>query len=400
MKARIDPATGQPLPAGVYRSGLSHYQFRLQPRGTDAATGKRLAPIVRGGFLSAEDAAIARDAMAAELGQGIAPESVTVTVAAYVGQFITDHAADVRATTIARYTRLAERFIVPDAIAKIPLRDLSPDQVESWVKRCTLRSTAGQAAQARRLLIQVLHRAERFGRITRNVATLSTPPKTTPKDRRSLSQDEAHRLVTAIEARHDTLRAAWYLLLFASLRPGEVLALRWDDLDIDAGVIHIRRTVTRNERGQYIIGTAPKTPSSRRSFPLPAVCVSALKEHRRALNERRLAAPVGVWQEQGLVFPGWDGAPRRHHSLSRRLGTLCGEAGIDPAITPHELRHSGATIARQQGVEPEVLQRRLGHKKITTTLGVYSHLGDDLTAQRGASDAMQAVWERLRPSGT
>lgn len=400
MTTRLDPATGKPLPTGVYVSGLSHYQYRLQPRGTDPATGKRPAPIVRGGFLTPEDAATARAAMAAELGQGATPDAVTVTVGAYVERFLADHAADVRATTIGRYQRLARVFIAPDAIARVALRDLTADQVEAWVKRSVRRSTPGEAAQARRLLIQALSRAERFGLIERNVATLSTPPKTTPKARRALSEDEAQRLVAVIAERDDTLTAAWYLLLFASLRPGEVLALRWDDLDLDAGVIRIRRTVTRNERHRPIIGTDPKTPSSKRSFPLPEACVVALRAHRRWLNAKRLAAPPGTWDDQGLVFPSWGGRLRTHDSLQRRLVTLCRDAAIDPPITPHELRHSGATIARSQGVEPEVLQRRLGHKKITTTLGVYSHLGDDAAAQRRASETMQAVFERLQSSGT
>lgn len=142
-------------------------------------------------------------------------------------------------------------------------------------------------------------------------------------------------------------------------------------VNLDRGIIGIDATRTRDAQGKWIIGDGPKTPSSERDIEIPELCVRVLREHRARQNAFRLKAPPGWWRDQDLVFPNRHGDVIASHTIEYRLTKLCELAKV-PRLTPHELRHTGATWARAIGEDAEVLQRRLGHKKIETTLGTYS----------------------------
>lgn len=357
----------QKLPVGVYASGRSHFQFRITlPKGPD---GKRRQE-VRGGFLTADDAYDARRKRLAELGLGDEIPDDRITVGVWLERFLESHALSVKPNSTYVY-RSHARHLTP--LADVRLRDLTVARVQRWLDDLRRRHSANVARAARTLLVMALNEAVRQRLIPANVASLSRSPRHTATPRVILHNHDddrqIDRFVTA--AGDDELGAAWLLMLLCQLRPGEVRGLRWSDLDLDRGIVHIDVTGTRDESGRNIIGSDPKTASSRRPVSLPDRCVRLLREHRTRQHALRLKAPPGTWHDQGLVFPNGSGGVLAHQVLARRLARLCDAADV-PVITPHSLRSSGATWLRSLGEDAEVLQRRLGHTSVATTLGMYS----------------------------
>ena len=377
------------LPPGVYPSGATHYQFRVTLP-ADPVTGKR-RQIVRGGFRTPEDAFIARVACQREQGNPAALRATLPgeeTVAQAIERFVRNHDVD-------ESTRHIYRWRATHVVAGLGnhrLDALTPAIVQEWIDQLARAVSPSTARDARSLLVLCLNRLVRLERLPRNVATLTRAPRHEPRRPRVLRGQEIARFLAAADA--DEHRALWYLGLFGQLRPGELAGLRWPDLDLARGVIHVRNTRARDAQGRWTLGNGAKTPASARSFDLPRPCVEALREHRRRQLAERLAAPVGYLEEHDFVFPSRRGRILDHSVMQHRLRRVCAIAGIDPPLTPHGLRHSGAIWARRQGVPPEVVQRRLGHRHIAMTLETYSQ--PDPAEQAEAARAFERAYEALR----
>ena len=169
------------------------------------------------------------------------------------------------------------------------------------------------------------------------------------------------------------------------LRLGEALGLRWEDVDLEAGVLHVRQALQRL-RGE-IAFVEPKSKRSRRSVALPEVVTAALKAHRvRQLEERMVAGRR--WEESGLVFRTCLGTALDSRNVTRAFHKLLVDAGL-PRIRLHDLRHTAATLLLAQGVSPRTIMEILGHSQISLTMDTYSHVLPALL--REAADLMDAV---------
>ncbi len=212
-------------------------------------------------------------------------------------------------------------------------------------------------------------------------------PRTgTPRPRRfePLTADEARQLLTTAQGHR--LHALFELALHTGLRKGELLGLRWEDLDLDAGTAAIRRTLQRTAAGG--LTTLPtKTRASKRRIALPARCVHSLKLHREQQQREREAADTS-WQPSEHVFTTTRGGPIDPTNLSRAFNTLLRKAGLR-RIRFHDLRHSTATLLLEQGVELVVIKELLGHAHIGVTATVYAHVR--LRLQRDAIDTLDAA---------
>jgi integrase len=171
------------------------------------------------------------------------------------------------------------------------------------------------------------------------------------------------------------------------MRQGELLGLRWADVDLDAARLHVSVAWQRRgeEQGGYALAE-PKTASSRRQITLAPVAVDALRHHRaRQLEERLGAGPA--WQDNDLVFCNTLGRPIGASNLRRRsFEPLLKKAGL-PHIRFHDLRHTAATLLLKQKVPVKVVSEMLGHSQVGVTLNVYAHVMPDM--QREAAAAMQ-----------
>ena len=181
--------------------------------------------------------------------------------------------------------------------------------------------------------------------------------------------EQSQQLLTA--AKGHNLEALFVLALTTGMRRGEILALKWQDIDFTHNTLQVRRIFTRRPGNRYI-EAEPKTEKSRRSIMLASLVVELLKQHQAHQLETKLRTGTD-WQERGLVFCTSLGTPLNPSKVIDRFKTLLKKANL-PAIRFHDLRHSAATILLSMGVHPKVVQELLGHNQISMTMDIYSHV--------------------------
>ena len=188
---------------------------------------------------------------------------------------------------------------------------------------------------------------------------------------RPLSSEETRMLLN--EARGDRLEALYVLAVTTGMRRGEVLGLKWSDIDLEKATVSVRRTLTRTDNGKRVTLGDPKTKRSRRTIRLTPQAVEALRVHlEKQLQE--MEALGDRYSDQGLVFTTEAGTPINPSNLRQRsLAPLLKRAGL-PHIRFHDLRHTCATLLLSKNVHPKFVQELLGHATIAITLDTYSHV--------------------------
>jgi integrase len=181
----------------------------------------------------------------------------------------------------------------------------------------------------------------------------------------------------------DRLEALYVVAVTTGMRRGELQGLKWEDVDLEAGTLQVRRTLSEPKGGW--IFEAPKSGKGR-NIRLTRKATAGLREHRRRQLEERMEHGA-LWQDHGLVFPSGIGTPTLGGNLNRAFKALLKRAGL-PAVRFHDLSHTCATLLLRQGVNPKYVQELLGHADISLTLNVYSHVLPDMgDAAAGAMDA-------------
>jgi len=326
---------------------------------------------------------------------GAPVKDASMTVAAWLEDWITKSlaASDRKQATKDLYATLARTHLAP-TVGTIPLGRLRPSDVEELI--VTKRDAGLSASTIRRIytvLRSALDIAARDGLIRSNPAAAVRRPGVERKDAPHLTAEQAQALLEAIKG--DRLECLFRVMLATGLRRGEALALHWSDVDLDAGLLRVRWTLSRTSQGLQL--DEPKTDKSRRTVPLPRSAIETLRAHRtRQLEEQRTAA--GAWQEHGLVFTTEIGTPLEPRNMLRRFEILAERAGLR-GVTLHTLRHSAASFLLAAGTHTKVVQEHLGHSSYAITADIYSHVGP--AQQREAADRLdQALrWDRCCPSG-
>lgn len=168
-------------------------------------------------------------------------------------------------------------------------------------------------------------------------------------------------------------RPLYVLAVHTGMRSGELLGLKWADVDLESGTVRVRRTLTRTEDGKRLTLGEPKTKKSRRTVRLTPRAAEALGGHRARQAEEKLWAG-GLYGDRGLVFTGETGGIVNPSNLrNRSFRPLLARAGL-PRITFHDLRHTCASLLFQRNVHPKFVQELLGHASIAITLDTYSHM--------------------------
>ena len=161
------------------------------------------------------------------------------------------------------------------------------------------------------------------------------------------------------------------LAVTTGMRRGEVLAVRWSDIDLDSGILSVTRTLEKSRYGGLNF-KQPKTQKSRRTISLPAITVEALRLHRVEQAELMLSLGAG-WNEDGLVCMRDAGDPINPDTLTSNYKNLARRLDL-PSPRFHDLRHTHATQLLKAGIHPKIAQERLGHATIAVTLDLYSHI--------------------------
>jgi integrase len=182
-----------------------------------------------------------------------------------------------------------------------------------------------------------------------------------------LDREQARRLLEAV--RGDRLEALYVLAVYTGMRPGELLGLKWVDVDLDGndGSLRINRALSNGKL------TEPKRKRSRRRIDLSAGSIVALKVHRKRQLEERMQK-AGLWRDHGLVFPSSVGTPLSHRNVVRAFKQLLKRAALPEKVRLYNLRHTCATLLLSSNVHPKYVQELLGHASIAQTLDTYSHV--------------------------
>jgi integrase len=255
------------------------------------------------------------------------------------------------------------------------LNELTPENVEALLRHLAEEGMARNSVmRVRSVLVMALKHAQRRDIVARNVAELSEMPTSArePRSGRSLTPEQARQLLDA--ARDDRLGGLVTVGLMLGLRPGELCGLRWEDVDLDSGVLCInqaRKRTTDDEGRETLVLGAPKTAKSRRALVLPQPVLKALREHESIQRDERLAAGER-WQDLDLVFPTNVGTPMSPSNLRRDLARLSVAAGLGH-WSPNELRHSAASLLSASGVPLEQIADVLGHTDTRMLLKHYRH---------------------------
>ena len=260
--------------------------------------------------------------------------------------------------------------IVQTHLGRVRLAKLSAEHVDHFlVARAAEGYSVSSLKRFRGVLSQVLTEAVRRGHVLRDVARLAHIPASapTPAPRRALNPEEGRRLLDA--ATGDRLEAFYVLALTTGARRGELLGLAWDDVDLKAGTMTIRRALRRGRGGGYELGP-PKTDASVRTVRLGPVALDALKAHKMAQKSERLAALK--WTDSGLVFTTTTGTPVDPTRLGREWRVIRHEAGLDDVVL-HELRHTAGSVAVDAGVPLTEVADQLGHSDVAMLARVYRH---------------------------
>ncbi len=245
------------------------------------------------------------------------------------------------------------------------------------------------------VLKPALEHAVREGEIPHNVARNVRTGAPWPRRFEPLTTEEAREFLAAASGHR--LQPLFELALHTGLRKGELLGLRWEDLDLAGGTASIRRTLQRtNSSGLTALPT--KTQNSERRIALPTACLRSLEQHRDRQRKEREAAGTD-WKDSGYVFTRPDGSPIEGATLTRHFNTLLHRARLR-RIRFHDLRHSAATLLLEQGVELVVIKELLGHAHIGVTAAVYAHVR--LRLQRDAIDLLghalrEPTWNTSKP---
>ncbi|MDP9350934.1 MAG: site-specific integrase [Chloroflexota bacterium] len=305
--------------------------------------------------------------------EGILPSRERWTVAEYMECWlegaVRDRVGSYR--THESYRQLARLYLLP-AIGSVKLTELQPEHLEDIYRGMQARGlSASTVHRAHAVIRSMLKLASQRRLVPRNVATLVQLPRSRKQELLTLDEEQVRRL---LEAACGTRQEALITLaVMTGLRQGELLALRWMDVDLEAESLHVRFQL--DHRGQF---AQPKTRAARRTLSLSTPVVEVLRAHRiRQLEDRMRAGEW--WQDQDLVFcshrpwPKPAGAPLQHRNVTRDFKALLAKARL-PNIRFHDLRHTAATMMLLHGVNIKVAQARLGHAQINLTLDTYSHV--------------------------
>lgn len=316
------------------------------------------------------------------------------TVADYLREWLQQIRGTVQPVTWRGYETVLRLHVIPRighlrlrAVQGLTLQRLYRDLAEAGVGTARIR-------RAHVVLHRALRQAVQWGLIARNPADAAQPPQHRRREVPALSADEAVAVLRAL--REDELWPLFAAAALTGLREGELRALRWEDVDLERGMLSVRRSLgtqgsvedLARELEEGTRGT--KTSASARAVPLAPSLVEILRDHRRRQAEARLAAGP-AWHDLGLVFCRGDGLPYRAEYLLRRLRTALARAGLR-SIRFHDLRHLVATILAEADVDLHLISHLLGHSSLEVTHLYYAH-----ATARAKRRAVERLEELLRP---
>ncbi|MFD5508942.1 tyrosine-type recombinase/integrase [Streptomyces sp. NPDC127051] len=288
-------------------------------------------------------------------------------------------------TTYAKYETHVRLYLVP-LLGKKRLEGLSVADVRRALVQLQKQTSAATAKESHRVLRTAIAAACREELVSRNVVSLVEPPKVQVREMSPWELDETLDFLTA--ARKDPLYPAFVLAIALGLRRGELVGLRWENVDLDKREIRVRSQRQRVRGEAY--EDDPKGRRRRQTLPLPGICVAPLRWQR--IRQATMRETAGAkWEETGYVFTTRTGRPIEPRNVYRSFTRVAKDAGLR-VVRLHDARHGTATLLTAAGVPPRVVMEILGHSQIAVTMNVYAHVVQD--TQREAIGHMDRLLRR------
>jgi len=263
------------------------------------------------------------------------------------------------------------------ALGSISLVALQPQHIQAYYSKAIQSGRkdgkGGLSAQTichdHRVLFEALRHAVKQGMLIRNVAEAVDPPRPEHKEMATLGPESVNKLLDAV--RGTPYYDLYYTTIYTGLRRSELLALRWNHIDVELATLSVVETIHQLRNGEYVV-RQPKSKRGRRLISLSPSLAILLRKHKakQELDRMLLGKPL---LPNDLVFSNPDGTPLRPNSITRHFKNLTDSIGLK-GVRFHDLRHTHATLMLRQGIHPKIVSERLGHSSIAITLDTYSHI--------------------------
>mgnify|MGYP000892148963 CR=1 FL=1 len=311
----------------------------------------------------------------------IMPEKITVKE--FLEYWLDSHAKpNLSPTTIAGYEMIIRKHLTP-ALGNLKLQKLRPVHIQQYYDSKINELSAKTLTQHHRVLRKALDYAFKLQMIPNNPADAVAPPKQKKYNAKVLTLEEAKTMLEA--AKGTDMEAPINLALALGLRRGELLGLKWEDIDLENGFIHIKRNLVRANR--KLILKEPKSETSIRTLKLSNTLIRILKDYRKKQLELKMLLR-NEYQDNDLVFCRDDGQLLNPTTFSWRFKKFLEKNGL-PQIRFHDLRHTNATLMLKSNIAPKKASSRLGHSTISITMDLYSHVTQDMEEE--ISDTLEDI---------
>ena len=304
-------------------------------------------------------------------GSGDVADPGRLTVGDLLERWLDYKRVRVRQTTLYGYQNVVRKHIMP-RIGHVRLAKLSAFHLESLYKAMIEAGLSPRMAELTHVVMyNALAQAVRWGMLSRNVAELADPPRGERAEVRFWTPEEVVRFLDA--AKEHRLFALFYLAIVTGMRRGELLGLKWEDIDAEKGALRVRRNVTIS--GSRLVVNEPKTRRSKRVIYLADEALGVLADHQKRQERERFAAGK-AWHDEGWIFASEVGTALWPNNLTRAFHALIDKADV-PRIRFHDLRHTHVSLERRRGTPIEIVSERLGHATSAFTLTVYRHIYEE-----------------------
>jgi integrase len=354
------------MKGNLTRRGKRSWRLKFD---VNSAPGKRATRYVTLHGTRAPAQAEAAKIMAA-VASGAHVDPSAETVDEFIERWLRDWAdSNVGNKTWTRYAQLLRKHVAA-RVGSLPIQRLGAHHLQGIYSAMAANGLTDRTRlHVHRVVSTMLKHAMQWGVVARNVASMVDSPRVKAREIETLTPAQVQALLETLRA--TPLYTVAAVLLGTGLRRGELLALRWQDVDLENAVLRVEQALEQTTRGGLVF-KAPKTRHGRRAITLPPSTVSVLRDHWKAQQELRLALGLGKAAADGLVFADWDGAPRLPHTLTQQWRKAMKRSGLKVSL--HSLRHTHASTLIASGLDVLTISRRLGHGSPVLTLGTYGHL--------------------------
>jgi integrase len=323
----------------------------------------------RRGFKTKQEAIKAMNELEHSLNQGTFVQPTKMLYRDYLLQWLEDKQTKVKKQTLETYSWLVNKHIIP-ALGQTELSKLNPMIIQQLYNQLTKEKTLSDEniQKVHTMINDSLKKAERWGLIAKNPASLVDRPKATKKPMTVWDVPEVNSFLE--HAKSSRYYIAFLLAITTGMRQGEILALPWKNIDFDNGILRVTQILSHDGKEIY---PHTKTKAGTRTIDLPDETIMELKKHKLRVSKEKLALGPELYTDLDLVVCTENGTPTNAGNIRRAYNSAIQKANV-PKIRYHDLRHTHASLLMKQGVNPKIVSERLGHADTRITLDTYSHL--------------------------